>query len=414
MYWEQESWGGVDTHLLTLLKSWPQKSDRIILVVNTENEGFNRIRTELEDIEYVICLEVKSLSQNQLINRWRKNSILKFFYPILHFLQPLIFIICVEKFKYILKNTIIKKYGPIDLYVGNNGSYPGAWGTLCFAVSATRLGIKGTVLIVHHAATKPLPFMTWFEQIIDRRLSNTLSSIISVSKATRETVINNRFLKHELIDFPVIHNQTGLDYTNNGNPLCIREVISAKNKEKIVGIVGRVSLYKGHADLLFGLSRTSKKIKERIRIVIIGEGSTDEISRLKSISKKLNILEQVHFLGFVPGDPSNLIKQLDLLAMVTRTFEGFGLTTIEAITVGTPVLGTRVGAIEEFLSEEIATLIDPSSSLEISNVFTELVSNPSIFIQKAALAKKKFKGNPASMAKEYRHIFSEALEGKSS
>ena len=100
--------------------------------------------------------------------------------------------------------------------------------------------------------------------------------------------------------------------------------------------------------------------------------------------------------------------------MVTRTFEGFGLTTIEAITVGTPVLGTRVGAIEEFLSEEIATLIDPSSSLEISNVFTELVSNPSIFIQKAALAKKKFKGNPASMAKEYRHIFSEALEGKSS
>ena len=162
MYWEQESWGGVDTHLLTLLKFWPEKSDKIILVVNTENNGFKRIKAELEDIKYVVCLEVRSISQNQLIDRCRNNFILKFFYPILHFIQPIIFILCVKKFKNFIKKTIIQKYGPIDLYVGNNGSYPGAWGTLCFAESAVSLGIKGRVLIVHHAATKPLPFMDWF------------------------------------------------------------------------------------------------------------------------------------------------------------------------------------------------------------------------------------------------------------
>ena len=413
MYWEQESWGGVDTHLLTLLKFWPEKSDKIILVVNTENNGFKRIKAELEDIKYVVCLEVRSISQNQLINRCRNNFILKFFYPILHFIQPITFILCVKKFKNFIKKSIIKKYGPIDLYVGNNGSYPGAWGTLCFAESAVSLGIKGTMLIVHHAATKPLPFMDWFEKIIDRRLSKSLLAIISVSKATRETLINFRFLKPELINLPVIHNQT---YENNPNikdNLCVRELISAQDNEKIVGIVGRVSSYKGHADLLFGLARTGNQIKNKIRIVIIGDGPKEEISRLESISKNLNIFEQVHFLGFVAGDPSKLIKQFDLLAMVTRTFEGFGLTTLEAISVGTPVLATKVGAIEEYLNEEIATLINPSSTKEISKVFIELVSNPNVFLKKASVAKKRLKNDPVKMAEEYRHIFLEALEGRS-
>lgn len=86
---------------------------------------------------------------------------------------------------------------------------------------------------------------------------------------------------------------------------------------------------------------------------------------------------------------------------------------MEAISVGTPVLATKVGAIEEFLNEEIATLINPSSAEEISKVFIELVSNPNIFLKKASIAKKRLKNDPVKMAEEYRHIFLEALEGRS-
>jgi len=34
IYCEQESWGGVDTHLLELLSTWPAPDDEIVLMVN--------------------------------------------------------------------------------------------------------------------------------------------------------------------------------------------------------------------------------------------------------------------------------------------------------------------------------------------------------------------------------------------
>jgi len=44
---------------------------------------------------------------------------------------------------------------------------------------------------------------------------------------------------------------------------------------------------------------------------------------------------------------------LDLLVVATRSAEGFGLTLIEAMSVGVPALATVVGAIRTLLFERV-------------------------------------------------------------
>ena len=59
IYWEQEDIGGVETHLLTLLKNWPEKSDEFILFNHDNNRAYTRIAHDLKKLEYV-----KSISFN--------------------------------------------------------------------------------------------------------------------------------------------------------------------------------------------------------------------------------------------------------------------------------------------------------------------------------------------------------------
>ena len=75
-----------------------------------------------------------------------------------------------------------------------------------------------------------------------------------------------------------------------------------------------------------------------------------------------NLSHCVQMIGFIPEDKlPNYYQAADLFIMPTAELEGFGLSTIEALSCGTPVIATPVGANvevvgplgEEFLSKDI-------------------------------------------------------------
>ena len=49
----------------------------------------------------------------------------------------------------------------------------------------------------------------------------------------------------------------------------------------------------------------------------------------------------------------------------------FGLSIVEAMSVGTPVLATRVGAITEYLNQDNSKLIDASNIEQITNALND-------------------------------------------
>ena len=66
IWWEQTSWGGVDTHLVNLLANWPNQTDSFRIYSNKDNEVKKRkINTELEKEEYEKEKE-KKIMNNQI------------------------------------------------------------------------------------------------------------------------------------------------------------------------------------------------------------------------------------------------------------------------------------------------------------------------------------------------------------
>ena len=107
-------------------------------------------------------------------------------------------------------------------------------------------------------------------------------------------------------------------------------------------------------------------------------------------------------------------KSIDLLVMPTRSFEGFGYTIAEAMSVGTPVLASNVGAIQEILTKNEGRLFQPGNIDELTESLIDFNINNNEWLKKSKNAREKItkKFNSKKIANEFRnHIEQKYLEG---
>ena len=113
----------------------------------------------------------------------------------------------------------------------------------------------------------------------------------------------------------------------------------------------------------------------------------------------LNILDgvetRVRFLGQVPNNEALAwISGASVLASVSR-IESFGLILTEAMSLGTPVICSAVGPGSEIIvNGESGFLVNPGSSIELSNSILTILENPS-------LAKKFSRAGKIRIAKKF-------------
>jgi glycosyltransferase involved in cell wall biosynthesis len=87
-----------------------------------------------------------------------------------------------------------------------------------------------------------------------------------------------------------------------------------------------------------------------ILLVIGGTGSIR--NELEELTKELKVTEHVLFKGYLSEAlKSTFYQAADLFIMPTLRLEGFGLSTIEALASGTPVLATPVGNNKKIIGE---------------------------------------------------------------
>ena len=102
----------------------------------------------------------------------------------------------------------------------------------------------------------------------------------------------------------------------------------------------------GLEELLGALAATSD---QRITLAITGDGG--QRSSLEGLARSLAVADRVRFLGRVSEQELRaLYSSADLFVLPTVAYEGFGMSTVEALASGTPVLGTAVGATPEILA----------------------------------------------------------------
>ncbi|GIU40436.1 glycosyltransferase [Shewanella sp. MBTL60-112-B2] len=124
--------------------------------------------------------------------------------------------------------------------------------------------------------------------------------------------------------------------------------------------VGRLVDVKGVEDLLYALSILKAKLAN-IRLLILGEGPLR--SPLESLAKELNISNNVVFTGWVESkDIINYLTASDIFIGPSKrsadgSVEAQGISFIEAMQAGTPVIASNVGGIVDVIQHEKTGLL---------------------------------------------------------
>lgn len=134
----------------------------------------------------------------------------------------------------------------------------------------------------------------------------------------------------------------------------IREAFGLPEDAVLVGLVGRISRMKGHATLVEA-ARLLAPEHPRAHFVLVGDGSgehggePDVLEELVAVAASPELAGRVHFTGYTPRVPE-VTSVLDVATMCSEN-EAFGLTVIESMALGKPVVASRAGAIPEILEE---------------------------------------------------------------
>ena len=162
-----------------------------------------------------------------------------------------------------------------------------------------------------------------------------------------------------------------------------REKLGIDKKEKVLLQLGRMVPRKGVDNVISAAGLLKDKI-DNLRLVIVGGNSDDpneqvtpEIGRLKSIARKSGIAGQVIFTGRKQRDELKYYYSAADLFITTPWYEPFGITPLESMACGTPVIGARVGGIQYTVKHgETGLLVPPKNSQALASAIKKAVSDP--------------------------------------
>ncbi len=131
-----------------------------------------------------------------------------------------------------------------------------------------------------------------------------------------------------------------------------RSVLNLPQHEKILLQLGRMVPRKGVDNVIKAMGKIKNSL-HHIHLVIVGGDAdtpdpklTPEIARLMDIAKKENIRSQITFVGRKTRDVLKYYYSAADLFITTPWYEPFGITPLEAMACGTPVIGANVGGIK--------------------------------------------------------------------
>ena len=157
--------------------------------------------------------------------------------------------------------------------------------------------------------------------------------------------------------------------------------------------VGRLVEKKGLQVLLEAMPKVLAKYPT-VRLTVAGAGPLEE--ELRVLSRKLDISDNVDFLGMVPQSKLPELYRRATLAvfpfLVAKSGdqEGFGLVQVEAMGCSCPVIAGDLPAIHDTTTHEKSGLLFPPGNSEIlAETILRALNNPDLCLRLAHAARKK-------------------------
>lgn len=156
----------------------------------------------------------------------------------------------------------------------------------------------------------------------------------------------------------------------------VRGTAGQGNPSFTVGTVGRLVAVKNHKCLLKAFKRIHDEI-DIARLIIVGDGPL--AGQLESLAVELGISGQVRFTGF-QRDVDDYLRSLDVFVLCSL-HEGVPISLLEAMSMGIPVVCTRVGGIPEVLTDNHNGMLVESDDAESLSAAVRKIAADRTFAQ---------------------------------
>ena len=153
----------------------------------------------------------------------------------------------------------------------------------------------------------------------------------------------------------------------------LRREFGLGDQVKVVASVGRASLPKGIEHLLRAFDRLDEQKLGDTVLVYLGDGP--DLERLQSIRAGLRRPDRIIFGGY-RADARDLIEGADVCVVPSVWHEAFGLSALEPMARGVPVVATRVGGIPEIVVDnKTGLLVPPADEAALADAIASLLQD---------------------------------------
>ena len=216
------------------------------------------------------------------------------------------------------------------------------WLTYFAGIAAKR--VSGKPLVVHMHATE---FDRSGENInrrvyaIEKAGMQAADRVIAVSELTRRIVIGKYGILAEKV--VTVHNAVRFGESEDAVP-------ERAVKDKVVTFLGRITYQKGPDYFVEAAAKVLQRVPD-VRFVMAGSG--DLMNHVVRRVAQLGIADRFHFTGFLKGGEVQRMFRLSDVYVMPSVSEPFGISPLEAMRSGVPVIISRQSGVAEVLDYAI-------------------------------------------------------------
>ena len=218
---------------------------------------------------------------------------------------------------------------------------------------------------------------------LDRGVVRSFDRVIVVSRQMRDEFCAGGVRDGQAC---LLHNAIVIEkFRRTGQKGFLAELIGRPIPGPVVASIGRISVEKGHADLIDALALVAQR-GHRVSAVLVGDGP--ERPRLLEKVQALGLADSVHLPGYI-GQPERILEETNLVVLPSHT-EGLPNAALEALAMEVPLLATRVGGTPEVVTDgETGRLVEPRSPEALADALIDFLTDPLPWKRMAAQGRQR-------------------------